>query len=463
MPNARGGRGRGESVRDPGDREHGELRALASRAVRSPFAMALLVYVCAEIVLALSCPGDRVTAHTPFNHFALLADAWLHGRLDLGGPPPDYTGFNDFAVYEGKYYVTFPPMPAVLILPLVALSRSVDAVQDGRFFIALAGLGPATVYLALDRLSSARLSVRTRGENLFLAFAFAFATVFWFTAVQGTVWFAAHVVAVVFAALYLYASVDARRPVLAGLCLGCAIATRTPLFFAAPLFACELVRSARARSARGELFDPRSGFLTRGIAFAAPLLAVLGLLAWHNQARFGSPFEFGHRFLAIVWKTRIDKWGLFSVHYLGRNLGVMLTAMPFVGARGTPPQINAHGLALTLTSPFFLWVLWPRIRGRTRVRSMYVALAVSALGVAIPDLLYQNSGWIQFGYRFSNDFAVFLVAMIAVGGRKLGPAFGAAVAFAFAVNAFGAFTFQRPGYEKYYFLERTQAVIYEPD
>ena len=462
MPKTRAGAQTEETGRDPpiGWRDPGSLLA---KVRRSPFAIAALIYACAEILLVVSAPSDRFTTHTLYNHFALLADAWLHGRLDLGGPPPDYTGFNDFAVFQGKYYVTFPPMPAVLLVPLVAASRSVDAVCDGRFFILLAGVGPATVCLALDKMSRARVSARTRGENVFLAFAFAFATVYWFTAVQGTVWFAAHVVAVVFTALYLYASVDAAHPIMAGLCLGCAIATRTPLLFALPLFACELVRTARARSVRGRLLDPSGGFVKRATAFLAPLLATLGVLAWHNQARFGSPFEFGHRFLAIVWKTRIDKWGLFSVHYLGRNLGVMLTSMPFVGAKDAPPQINAHGLALTITSPFLLWVLWPRIRGRTRARSMYIALAVTAFAVSVPDLLYQNSGWIQFGYRFSNDFAVFLVAMIAVGGRKLGAGFGAAVAFAVAVNAFGALTFQRPGYEKYYYLERTQAVVYEPD
>ncbi len=269
-------------------------------------------------------------------------------------------------------------------------------------------------------------------------------------------WFAAHVVAVAFAALYLYASIDAEHPIVAGLALGCAIATRTPLFFALPLFACELFR--RRRESVSEWRD----LARRTIAFTAPLAICLAILAWHNEARFGSPFEFGHRYLAIVWKTRIDKWGLFSIHYLGKNLGVMLTAMPFFGGKGETSRVNAHGLALTLTSPFFAYALWPRFR-HARAKATYVILAVTAVAVCLPDLLYQNSGWIQFGYRFSNDFAVFLFAMIAVSERKLGPTFVALVAFSVCVNAFGAITFQRAGYEKYYFVERTQAVVYEPD
>ena len=66
-----------------------------------------------------------------------------------------------------------------------------------------------------------------------------------------------------------------------------------------------------------------------------------------------------------------------------------------------------------MTTPFYAWALWPK-----RTNATFWALAATALAVALPDLLYQNSGWIQFGYRFSNDFAPFLFAMIAVGGRR---------------------------------------------
>ena len=88
------------------------------------------------------------------------------------------------------------------------------------------------------------------------------------------------------------------------------------------------------------------------------------------------------------------------------------------------------------------------------------------MAAALPcmmDLLYQNSGWIQFGYRFSNDFAPFLFVMIALSGRRLLAPFWALGAAAVVVNAFGALTFQRGGYEKYYFVDRTQRILHQPD
>ena len=53
--------------------------------------------------------------------------------------------------------------------------------------------------------------------------------------------------------------------------------------------------------------------------------------------------------------------------------------------------------------------------------------------------------------------------MIALSRRRMGPAFFALAAFAVAVNAFGAVTFQRAGYERFYFTDRTQKILHQPD
>jgi hypothetical protein len=418
---------------------------------RRRLAIATAIFAFTSLVVAATAGRERLSAHTPFNHFALLAEAWLRGRLDLGGPPPAYTGNNDFAVFGGKYFISFPPFPAALIAPLVALAGGAERVRDGQFFVAFAGLGPALLFLALEKLSAAGESRRTERENAALALLFALGSVYWFSAVQGTVWFAAHVIGVALACGYLYCALGAAHPFAAGLLLGLGFATRTPIGFAAPLFLYEAARVSRAEG------DGRA--LARRLAlFAAPAAAVLALVLWHNHARFGDPLEFGHRYLAIAWRPRIEQWGLFSYHYLGRNLAVVLTSLPYTGVEGAPFQINAHGLALWVTTPIYAWALWPR-----RGTPLFWALAATAGAVALPSLLYQNTGWIQFGYRFSNDFAPFLFALIAVGGRRFGAPFYAMGIAAIAINAFGAITFQRAGYERFYYLERTQRVVHQPD
>lgn len=423
------------------------------------------IYAAVTAVLWITTARDRLLYHTPFNHFALLADAWLNGRLDLGGPPPAYTGNNDFAVFEDRYYISFPPFPAVLLLPLVKLAGSPERVRDGQFFLWFAGIAPAVLFLALEKLRRAGRNLRSERENIVLALLFAFGSVYWFSAVQGTVWFVAHVVGAALATLYIYASIDARHPILAGLALGLGFATRTPLGFAFPLFVYEAFRvSRRADPPPKATFAPQiagadvRSLAARLILFGVPAAAVLGVLLWHNAARFHDPLEFGHKLLDVAWRARMEKWGLFSYHYLGRNLAVVLTSLPYTSVPGVPFQINAHGIALWLTTPLYAWALWPRRPG-----PLFAALAVTAAAVALPSLLYQNSGWIQFGYRFSNDFAPFLFLMIALSRRRMGASFWLLAAFAVAVNAFGAVSFQRAGYERFYFTDRTQKILHQPD
>ncbi|MCS6901246.1 MAG: hypothetical protein RMJ98_16455, partial [Myxococcales bacterium] len=194
------------------------------------------------------------------------------------------------------------------------------------------------------------------------------------------------------------------------------------------------------------------------VLFALPLGLLLGLSLWHNYARFHDPFEVGYRYLTVVWQARIEKWGLFSYHYLARNLGVVLTSLPFQGrGGGASLQISIHGLAIWLTTPIYLLLLWPRRKPGT-----WWALGLTAACVALPSLLYQNTGQVQFGYRFSCDYAVFLLAMLAISRPKLGIGFWVLALCGVLVNAFGALTFDRPRFAHFYADERTGA-IYQPD
>jgi hypothetical protein len=462
-----------------------------SRSRRLILAFAIYV-VCAATFAAVAGPA-RLTEHSQFNHYAHLANAWLHGRQDLKGGPPAYAMGNDFAQFEGKTYISFPPFPAVLMLPFVALAGGPDDFRDGQFVCWLAGVGPAVLFLVLEKLRRTARSKRTEIEDAALAILFAFGTVYFFTAVQGTVWFTAHVVGVAVLSLYLLFALDAEHPLLAGTMLGCAFATRPTMALAAALFALEAIRVAAHGGVPGRgSFAERAletwerldtmALLRRWAIFAAPILAILGLMSWLNWLRFHR-FDptVGHEYLTVAWAGRIQKWGLFDYHYLAKNLGIMLTELPWLPPRGShvsfllpklgdlaerarpsvaPFQINEHGLALWFTTPFYLWLLVPRRRGW-----LHDVTLVALLGPLAMNLLYQNSGWQQFGYRFSNDYAPMLFVLLAVGARPMKRAFACAAVWAVAWNLFGAVTFSRglPAFDRYYFREGSQSVVYQPD
>ncbi len=461
--------------------------------------VAALLYVVCVVVFAAVAGKPRLTEHTAFNHYAHLADAWLHGRQDLRNGPPAYAQGNDFAEFHGKTYISFPPFPAVLMLPFVALAGSPEDFRDGQFMVWLAGVGPAVLFLVLEKLRRTRVSMRSERENVALAFLLAFGTVYFFTAVEGTVWFAAHVVGVGLAALYLLYALDAERPFLAGVCLACSWMTRPSTVLIGLVFAMEALRVSCKHGLPGEgsleerlrqtwaRVDLRQ-LAGRLLPFAAPIALVLVLSSAMNYARFGnpSPTAFGHEHLSVVWKGRIQSWGLFGYHYLPKNLGVMLTILPwrppehlacFVGAPNgvaaigafakgllgarpacTPFRINEHGLALWFTTPLYFWLFRPKARSYT-----YTLLGLAALGPCVLDLLYQNSGWRQFGYRFSNDYAVLLFVLLALGQRPMGGLFKACATWSVVWNLFGAATFDRGEHDRFYFREGSQSVLYQAD
>jgi hypothetical protein len=435
--------------------------------------LATAVYALCVAAYFAVAPRHRIFEHTPFNHFALLAEAWLDGRLDLAGPPPSYAQNNDFARVGERWFVAFPPFPAVLLIPVVWLAGSAENVRDGQVFIWLAGVGPAVCFLALEKLRRSGRSDRSEWQNAVLSALLGLGTVYFFTAVQGTVWFAAHVVGLALGAFYVLFALDAERPILAGLMLGFGFLTRTPLIFAVPLFAFEMLRVSLAppdgEPQVGERWYRRIVGLWRrlsirraaylGTLFSLPILLCIGVALWHNAMRFSGPFDFGYEHLTVAWAPRMKKWGLFSYHYLQRNLAVVLTGLPWLTRGGAAPfQINTHGLALWFTTPLYAWVLWPRRR-----HALQMAFVATALAVALPTLLYQNTGWIQFGYRFSNDYAVFLFVLIALSGRRMGAAFWALALFGVVVNAFGAITFDRGEYRKFYYEDRSQKTFFQPD
>lgn len=434
------------------------------------------IYLACFVIYGIMA-GDRMARHTPYNHFALMADAWIHGRHDLGGQPPGYAGMNDFALFEGKWFISFPPFPAMLMLPLVWVAGSAENFRDGQFIVWLAGIGPAVLFLALEKLRRTARSERSEVENIRLALLFAFGTVYFFSAVQGTVWFAGHVVGVGLMALFALFALDAEQPALAGLMCGFLFLTRATTPLVAVFFAFEAARVAfegahkRALPTEGDLVQ-RLGALVNGIdraiftrlviRFALPVLGCIIFASWLNNARFHdpAPWAFGHEYLQVGWKTRIDRWGLFSFHFLPRNLAVMLGSLPWkpppseakvpfdilgISFQVSHWQVSGHGLALWWTTPLYLWLIRPKT-----VNFLWGALGLAALGPLVMNLLYQNSGWFQFGYRFSNDYAVFLFLLLAISTPKLSRAFWIAAAWAVAWNAFGAASFERPKFEAFY-------------
>lgn len=441
------------------------------RRARTP----LLIFVISAIVFTVFA-GPRAKAPSPNNHFVYLADSYLHGTLEMREDPPhgnDWASYDTLTlasgdVYEGvwldrrerrfralddavyvfdraelrgmqtdrTYYVSFPPMPAVLMMPFVAV-MGFD-LNDVLFTIAFAAANMALFYVLMRRLSLGGLSRLNDAENLWMTVLFGFGTNHLWCSVQGAVWFTALIIGVTFTLLYLLASIDAKHPFLAGLALGCAFATRTPLLFTVVVFAAFFFfPGGRLRR------DFGARFWRDGLLFvAAPLVIGLALL-YANYLRFDHLSEFGHSYLANGQIARIRDYGLFNVHFVSRNLAAMFALTPTLLPEAPWVQVSKHGLALWVTTPALLTLLVPRYADDAATKLWLRTCAAAVLICATLHVMYQNTGWVQFGFRFSLDYTVYLCVILALARERLGVGFKVLLVLGILVNAFGAVTFDR--------------------
>ena len=73
--------------------------------------------MCLMWALLHTVLGTSFFGPTPYNTYTRQALAWRQGLLHL----PEDVPHLELAIFEGEYYVSFPPLPSVILLPLTYL------------------------------------------------------------------------------------------------------------------------------------------------------------------------------------------------------------------------------------------------------------------------------------------------------------------------------------------------------
>jgi hypothetical protein len=403
---------------------------------------------------ALACfSSPRFLRQSAAPHFVYQAKAFLEGSLDVD--PEVLPNIEDWAcvrVVDGvrhrctgpalstdRWYVSFPAFPAVVMLPFVAINGY--QFNDTSFGVILGALAITLFYVMARSLVKRGELLRSEQDALVLAVVLGFGTLLFSCAIRGEVWFLAEVMGVVLTCLYLQAATGAARPVLAGVLWSMATLTRTPLVFTSLYFLLEVLTPGprgRLEQLRQALRTPR-GWLRPVLHFAAGAAPLAILAMAFNAARFGSPGEFGHSFL---YDNRvnadIDAHGLFSLVYLGRNLEAAFLMLPRVQFSPFRIAYDPRGLSMLVTMPWLVLLVFPKTRPRLHWPA-WLTVAVTAL----PGLFYQNTGYMQFGFRFSLDYTPYLVLLLGLSGwsfRK--PLVQVLIGASVVVNTWGALAFK---------------------
>lgn len=422
----------------------------------------VLLFGVAFVVLA-GFSGQRFLRQSAAPHFVYQAKAFLEGHIDVD--PMVLPNIEDWAcvrevngvkvrcevpaLQTDKWYVSFPPFPSAVMVPFVAINGY--QLNDTSFGVITGALAIALFYALLRYLSKTGETKRTDRDNTVIALLLAFGTLFFYCAIRGEVWFSAQVMGVALTALYIRNAVKAHRPVLAGLFFSMATLTRTPLVFTGVFFLIEaLAPNAGNRfeqvkaSFKDKLVQKKVALFAAG---AAPLAVAAAIL---NYVRFGKLSEFGHSFLYNNYvNPEIDKYGLFHPVYLGAhgrspgNLKAAFFQLPDIKFSPLQFSYDPHGLSLLLTLPLLVLLLIPKDKPRLHW-PLWITVAVTAL----PGLLYQNDGYMQFGFRFSLDYTPYLLLLFAVGAWSLRNRWVMALALlGIVVNFWGAAAFK--GYTEY--------------
>ena len=335
-------------------------------------------------------------------YFNYLADAFLHGQLYLR-LIPGYT--RDLVFFNGHYFLYWPPMPAVVLMPFVAIFGV--NFSDVFFNVVLASLNVvivAALFCAVDRAGLIRIPAIYRAM---LVFFFTLGTVHLILALFGKVWFTAQLLGFFFVGLAYLAAVELKGLLsflVTGIFMACATVTRNHLLFTGIWPAYYLL--AKNWRERPRLFL----YTTAGLL---PVLVMGWLFLEYNFFRFNSPFDLGLRYhrMALRFLGDYHKYGAFNLHYLPTNFYYQYVHYPFPINKDT-----LMGGSLFLLSPVFVYAFVGTIH---EYRNPNVWLwTISVVATSLPILLLMGTGWKQFGPRYTLDFTVPLLLLTASGVQR---------------------------------------------
>lgn len=327
-----------------------------------------------------------------YNSYTLQACSWLEGRLDLGQDYP----WLELAIYEGKYFVSFPPFPSYVMLPFALIF----GVNTPDHWIALA----VTILGAVYAVKLYRAVAKTSRHLEFFVLFLYLSSGLLFVSMNGYVWFIAQSMSFTLSLMALTYAVKGKG----GLSLtfwACAVGCRPMIVVYFPLLAYILWKKWKEENPEGTFLQMLKKKWTWCIATGILALSYMIL----NFLRFGNIAEFGHNYLPEFTRTTT---GQFNLSYLLPNLKCLIR-LPGTGSEGKALTFfTADGMAFWLITPMFITMFMAWIYGWVKKRNKYQTLLI-----LIPVLVLIHvfiicchktlGGW-HFGNRYLLDTLPYL-------------------------------------------------------
>jgi hypothetical protein len=333
------------------------------------------------------------------NPYTLFAEALLHGQLSL----PHMNSYGDMIFYHNTYYLPYPPLPSLILLPFVALL--------GASHVNTVAIATVMACISLYQIHKILLKLNVQQEyHNWMVAALIFGTGYWYALFTSHhVYAFAHVTSFMFQLLLINEVMGKRRWWLAGLYIGCSFFTRQfTLFYVvfALGYMLYLHQTGKEKMALKYL-----------VSLCLPIGLFIGVYLWYNYVRFGNAFTTGYDHILFigVLKERVNEYGVFNVRYFLFNLYSFLIKGFNIEFQGKDylsiKDMDLWGTSLLAASPFFIASLkaeWSK--------TLKIASWLTVVFILAGQLFYHNNGFHQINTsRFALDFLPLLFVLTACG------------------------------------------------
>jgi hypothetical protein len=366
-----------------------------------------------------------------YSYWNLLADEFLQGRLYLQHPPQTH----DLTLYDGKWYVPMPPIPAVMMMPLAYLVGGMN-INTSDFSIVFSAINAVLVFLILEQMLKYQWIGISRIGLALLIILFAFGTPHLWVGMRGRAWFVSQIVTVTFLALAVFAALKPWSPWVVGIGIGLAVGARPNAIMTWPFVFAITLHLLKEKNGNIN-FKQMVGWSVKS---AVPVgMAVAGLFLY-NYARFQDFFDFGYVTISgdPIIASNAQEFGLFSPHYIPANLMAMFVNLPAIRPGSEWPILpSAVGTSMFLVTPPLLY-LFHRYERKWWIIGAWVSVFMNFVLL----VMYHNTGAHQFGYRYILDAILPLWVLLAVSlNGRITWHYILLLLFSIAFNLYGAFWF----------------------
>ena len=337
--------------------------------------------------------GKYPWTHNTYNSYTLQALSWLQGRLDLG---QDYS-YLELAIYNGKYYVSFPPFPSYVMLPFALIfgENTPDYLIVYIFDI-----------LAVLYLYKLAGHFKLSGTKSMICALFAFiCSNCVFTMLNPYVWFIAQSMCFALSVMSIYYAFKGKL----GLSLffwACSVGCRPMqiiyVFVILFIYFQPLWKEHKGKAFLNEILKKWPSAISAFIVGLSYMIL--------NYARFGSITEFGHNYLPEFTEA---EYGQFSIEYVKNNLESLFKGIRFAD-EGRMLIDHFNNISLFIVSPIILFtliiILYVHIKAIINNEDGTVNTFVCCLGILLLScgymfmiVMHKTMGGWHFGMRYAND------------------------------------------------------------